>query len=160
REKARRVEATVRMALPAPEEPAPVQNAIAAPAGGPTAGRGGWLMAALGGLAALAVAGVIVIKITNKDGSTTELKVPDGAKIEVQQDGKTVASVGTEQGPEPRVVAQVEPKKEPATKERPFDPLDPEWVKYVRSLTLPRSQFAAVLHKLAERNPGFDGVAI
>jgi hypothetical protein len=36
----------------------------------------------------LAVAGVIVIKITNKDGSVTELKVPDDSKIEV--DGKEV----------------------------------------------------------------------
>lgn len=36
----------------------------------------------------LAVAGVIVIKITNKDGTVTELKVPDDSTIEV--DGKPV----------------------------------------------------------------------
>ena len=35
-----------------------------------------------------AIAGVVIIKITNKDGSVTEIKVPDGAKIEV--DGKPV----------------------------------------------------------------------
>jgi len=34
------------------------------------------------------VAGAIVIKITNKDGSVTEITVPDGSKVEVN--GKTV----------------------------------------------------------------------
>jgi hypothetical protein len=40
------------------------------------------------GVLLLAVAGFIIIKITNKDGTVTEVKVPDDAKIEV--DGKTV----------------------------------------------------------------------
>jgi len=42
-------------------------------------------------LIAIVVAGVIVIKITNKDGTITEVNVPADSKIEV--DGKTVASV-------------------------------------------------------------------
>ncbi len=56
-------------------------------------GSRGWL---IGGIVAavltVVAAGVIIIKITNKDGSTTEIKVPDGAKIEV--DGKPVVTVG------------------------------------------------------------------
>ena len=48
-------------------------------------------------LVAFAVAGVVVIKITNKDGTVTEIKVPDGAKIEV--DGKPVGP----KRPEPKV---------------------------------------------------------
>ncbi len=42
-------------------------------------------------LIAIVVAGVIVIKITNKDGTVTEVNVPQDSKIEV--DGKTVATV-------------------------------------------------------------------
>ncbi len=40
------------------------------------------------GFLAVAFAGFIVIKVTNKDGSVTEIKVPEGSKVEV--DGKTV----------------------------------------------------------------------
>ena len=40
------------------------------------------------GFLAVVFAGFIVIKVTNKDGSVTEIKVPDGSKVEV--DGKTV----------------------------------------------------------------------
>ena len=39
-------------------------------------------------LITIVLAGFIVIKITNKDGTVTEIKVPEGAKIEV--DGKTI----------------------------------------------------------------------
>jgi formylglycine-generating enzyme required for sulfatase activity len=48
----------------------------------------------LGGSAALFVLlGVIVIKIINPDGSTTEIIAPKGATVELQQDGKVVANV-------------------------------------------------------------------
>ncbi len=40
------------------------------------------------GLLAIVAAGVIIIKITNKDGTTTTIEVPDGSKIEVN--GKTI----------------------------------------------------------------------
>ena len=39
----------------------------------------------LGGLAALILFGVIIIKITSKDGTVTEIKVPEGSKIEITQ---------------------------------------------------------------------------
>ncbi len=54
-----------------------------------------WPLAVVGvGLfAVLAVAGFIIIKITNKDGTVTEVKVPDGAKVEVSKDGKPVVTV-------------------------------------------------------------------
>jgi hypothetical protein len=44
----------------------------------------------LAGIAALIAAGVIVVKITNPDGTTTEVKVPDGAQVAVEKDGKRV----------------------------------------------------------------------
>ncbi len=62
-----------------------------------------WLVA--GGLALLAlilVAGGIVITIRNKDGTDTKIMAPQGAKVEVEQDGKK-----TEFGP------KWDPKKDP-----------------------------------------------
>jgi tRNA A-37 threonylcarbamoyl transferase component Bud32 len=56
-----------------------------------------WL--AVGVIAALLVAGAIwaapqiIVRIRGKDGQTTELKVPEGAQVEVEQDGKVVATV-------------------------------------------------------------------
>ena len=49
-----------------------------------------WLLigSVSGFLVCAAMAAVVVIKITNKDGTVTEIRVPDGAKIEV--DGKPV----------------------------------------------------------------------
>jgi len=42
----------------------------------------------------LALCGVIVILIQNKDGTTTELRIPDSAvAVEVQKDGKSVAKI-------------------------------------------------------------------
>jgi serine/threonine protein kinase len=53
-----------------------------------------WLIAA-GTLAALALvaAAVIVIKIKNKDGSETEIKVPDGGTVEITKDGRPVVKL-------------------------------------------------------------------
>ena len=42
--------------------------------------------------------GVIVIKIVNKDGTTTELRVPDGTSVEVLKDGKLLGKVDIEKG--------------------------------------------------------------
>ncbi|MBA4186991.1 MAG: hypothetical protein C0467_03135 [Planctomycetaceae bacterium] len=62
-----------------------------------------WLMVALllgftmGGI----VAADIIIKIKNKDGTETEIKVPDGSTVTVKQDGKDVAKIGPEQKKEP-----------------------------------------------------------
>jgi serine/threonine protein kinase len=54
------------------------------------------LIAAAAGFAFLLLAGLagIIIKITNKDGTVTEIKVPDGSKIEVSKDGKPLVAVG------------------------------------------------------------------
>ncbi|WP_020470120.1 protein kinase domain-containing protein [Zavarzinella formosa] len=56
-----------------------------------TANRKSWLIF-LPLLLLLAGGGYVIIRVTNKDGTTTELKVPDPAKIELVDDkGKTVA---------------------------------------------------------------------
>jgi serine/threonine protein kinase len=62
----------------------------------------GFAFVALGALAA-----DVIIRITNRDGSVTEIKAPDGSTVALTKDGKEVATVG----PEPK-------KAGPA---RPFD---------------------------------------
>jgi formylglycine-generating enzyme len=54
-------------------------------------------------------AAFVIIKITNKDGSVTELKVPDGSKVEVVENGKTTVVVDPKAKKDP--IAKVEPKK-------------------------------------------------
>ena len=72
----------------APAAPAePAARSVA-----PQSKRKLWL--GLGGVLAVALVVVVVIKITNSDGSVTKIEVPDGAKVEVEKDGKTVAVVG------------------------------------------------------------------
>ncbi len=66
------------------------------------------LLAGLGGVLAIAIA-FIIIKITNKDGSVTELKVPDGSKVEVVDKGKTIVVVDPKSKKDP--IVKVEPKK-------------------------------------------------
>ncbi|MBX3400784.1 MAG: protein kinase [Gemmataceae bacterium] len=64
-----------------------------------------------GGLFAfLAVFGGIIIIITNKDGTQTKVEVPDGAKVEVKDKGKTVATVGGKKEPPKRVVMDADRK--------------------------------------------------
>jgi hypothetical protein len=53
-----------------------------------------WALALAGGLAAIVMAGVIVIKVTNKDGTTTTIEVPDTVKhVELSQDGKPIGRI-------------------------------------------------------------------
>ncbi|MGL4422722.1 MAG: protein kinase domain-containing protein, partial [Gemmataceae bacterium] len=51
------------------------------------------LLGCLFGFIALVLGGITII-ITNKDGTKTTVEVPDGAKVEVKDKGKTVATVG------------------------------------------------------------------
>jgi formylglycine-generating enzyme required for sulfatase activity/serine/threonine protein kinase len=72
-------------------------SAIAAPAETPgrrKPRRWVWVGLVLAFLAVGAVAAQIIIKIRNKDGTETEIKVPDGATVEVTKDGKPVAKLG------------------------------------------------------------------
>ena len=66
------------------------------------------LFASLAGLFAVVALGVIIIKITNKDGSVTELKVPDDSKVEVTKGGRTTVVVDPQAKKDP--VAKVGPK--------------------------------------------------
>jgi len=63
--------------------------------------KGVWVAAGVAALFAVVAAGVIVIKITNRDGTVTKIEVADDAKIAI--DGK--------------VIAKGEPKKEEMKKE-------------------------------------------
>jgi hypothetical protein len=62
-----------------------------------------WLL--VGSLLALplvaAVAAEIIIKIKNKDGTETEIKVPDGSTVTVTKNGKELAKVGPDAKQEP-----------------------------------------------------------
>ncbi len=79
----------VAMLTPAQPQPQPATSpttAVVGSASGPrSVSRRSWrtVMLALGGLAAVTSLAVIVIRITNRDGSTVEVKVPDGSKIEI-----------------------------------------------------------------------------
>lgn len=71
------------------------------------AGRGkGWtprqIAMAAGGAAAMLLLGVIIITITNKDGSKTKLEVPgDAQQIDVTQDGKSLVKITPGETPKP-----------------------------------------------------------
>ena len=82
-----------------------------------------WIAAGLIGLVALA-AGAIVIIITNKDGTKTTVEVPDGSKVEIKDNGNTVARVGPKMDDE-------EKKNTPSAKgnvESDSDRKTAEWV--------------------------------
>jgi serine/threonine protein kinase len=88
--------------LPAPRTPEPARRAGprrkkptgAEPSGGKT------LPLVLGAvvLFAVVVAGAIIIKIKNKDGTETEIKVPAGATVTIEKNGKEVAKVAPDTG--------------------------------------------------------------
>jgi len=67
------------------------------PARRKSSGRGIWIATGLAVLLA-AVAGVIVIKIKNKDGTETEIKVPDGSTVTIEKNGQEVVKVGPDAG--------------------------------------------------------------
>ncbi len=62
---------------------------------------------------ALVLAGIIIV-ITNKDGTKTKVEVPDGATVDVQKDGKTVASVGGKKAEVPKAKAAMDPARKAA----------------------------------------------
>jgi hypothetical protein len=85
----------------------------------------------------------VIIRVKNKDGSESEIKVADGATVTVEKGGKVIAQV-------------------PPTKPAPSKPLHlPHWVeqKWIEEVAkLPaEQQVEAVTAKLRERKPSFDG---
>jgi len=78
------------------------------------------LFAGLAGVFAI-VAAFIVVKLSNKDGAVTDLKVPDESKVEVTQNGKVVATVDPDKKKDS--IVEVEPKK---VDPPPFVPSTPE----------------------------------
>jgi Leucine-rich repeat (LRR) protein len=94
-----------------------------------------WIVAAVAaGFLATAVAATVVVIIRDKDGNKiAEVTVPPGGKLEVVDDGK-------------KGDAAVAPKSPP----------DDAWLKKVAALPAEK-QVQAVMAKLKELNPGFDG---
>jgi serine/threonine protein kinase/WD40 repeat protein/formylglycine-generating enzyme required for sulfatase activity len=82
-----------------------------------------WLAAAAGGAALLLLAGII-ITITNRDGTKTEINVPDDAGVEVRQDGKVVAAIPAKPTNPPTSDIPVVPPSPPLTVS-PAPPLAP-----------------------------------
>jgi len=130
--------AVVRMADDATES-RPDPSVAAAPPRRPLAPRrdagtgnartGRWIAAGFLGLLAVAAAGAVIIKIKSKDGTTTEITVPDGATVEVTKDGKTLAQVGPGVKADPVKVDPGAPAKAGVWKpvpigQSPFDKLD------------------------------------
>ncbi len=95
------------------------ESAVVAPPVSPSAGNGRrwtpmhWTIAA-GGAAAVLLLGVIIITITNKDGTKTKVEVSGDAKqIEVTQDGKTLVKVHPEDLPRPVMTTPTAPVELP-----------------------------------------------
>jgi serine/threonine protein kinase len=78
-----------------------------APAPKRAGGKVGLIVGVAALVLALIAAAVIVIKIKNKDGTETEIKVPEGASIEVTKDGKSIVKV------DPKGVPNPKPKADP-----------------------------------------------
>ncbi len=103
-----------------------------------------WPLIAAGILAALglaAVGGFIIIKITNKDGTVTEVKVPDTSKIEIIPNPAPPQPVQKE--PE---VAWTPPKPIPIG-ESPFDKLDPKEIPKDERIDGQPAELVAVIGK-------------
>jgi hypothetical protein len=102
-----------------------------------------WIVAA--GVLALLIGGgvltAIIIHIKGPDGKDVEIKVPDGSTVVVEKDGKPVSTVGPDGATGPAAAPL---------------PVDDAWVKQVAGLPA-QKQLEAVVAKLKELNPDFDG---
>jgi hypothetical protein len=104
------------------------------------------------GLLVVAAAGFIVVKIRNKDGTETEIRVPDGATVTVEKDGKPMAVVG----PTPKAEAW---KPAPAWKPvaigaSPFDKLEPKEIPTSERFDWQPKELVAVIATHARRVRG------
>jgi serine/threonine protein kinase len=113
------------------------------------------ILAALGGLAAAILGGVIVITITDKDGNQQSVTVntPDDAeKINVTQDGVPLVPGSTPQ-------ARPDQEPRPGGSGPSWQPTADQQAFFVRVATLPpEEQVEVVRQELMRVNPGYDGV--
>jgi WD40 repeat protein len=124
-------------AEPAPDEPKPERKK--------SGGKGPLVAAGVAVLLAV-VATVVVIKTKNKDGTETEIKVPDGATVAIEKGGKEVAKVG----PEPWKPGPVW-KPVPAG-QSPFDKLDPREIPQEERFDWQPKELVAVIGSHARRH--------
>jgi hypothetical protein len=105
----------------------------------PAAGRGGRRrrVAVAGGLL---LAAVIVIRIKGTDGKETEIKVPEGSKVEVEQGGRVVAIIG--------------PGQPAAPVASPLDKLDPAQIPAAERFDWQPKELVAVLGEHRRRHWG------
>jgi predicted Ser/Thr protein kinase len=136
-----------------PAEPAPRPVAIPSAEGKVTAWQRRppwWLLIAAALLVPVGAAalGALVIRITGNDGKQTEIRVPDGSKVAVNEKGEIdvrLPGAGDQPGAATAPGASM-----------PFPPLDPAWVSKVQAMK-PEDQVQAVALELRQRNPGFGG---
>lgn len=107
-------------------------------------------------LAAVALAGIIVIKIRNKDGTETEIKVPEGSTVEVTKDGKTLGVFPKKDDPtakkEPPVgVVAGSPWTRVPVGQSPLDKLDPKEIPAEERFDYQPKELVAVIGTHARR---------
>ena len=140
----------------APPVAAAVSPATRAPAARKTSFP--WLLigSVFGLLAAVALAGIIVIKIRNKDGTETEIKVPEGSTVEVTKDGKTLGVFPKKDDPtakkEPPVgVVAGSPWTRVPVGQSPLDKLDPKEIPAEERFDYQPKELVAVIGTHARR---------
>ena len=106
------------------------------------------------------ILGGIVIIITNKDGTKTKVEVPDGATVDVQKDGKTVASVGGKKAEVAKAPGELPPLPKFAytpipVGESPFDKLDPNAIPKEERFDGQPKELVGVIGTHARRHWGF-----
>lgn len=117
-----------------------------------------WLLigSVFGLLAAVALTGIIVIKIRNKDGTETEIKVPEGSTVEVTKDGKTLGVFPKKDDPtakkEPPVgVVAGSPWTRVPVGQSPLDKLDPKEIPAEERFDYQPKELVAVIGTHARR---------
>ncbi len=106
------------------------------------------------------ILGGIVIIITNKDGTKTKVEVPDGATVDVQKDGKSVASVGGKKAEVAKAPGELPPLPKFAytpipVGESPFDKLDPNAIPKEERFEWQPKELVGVIGTHARRHWGF-----
>jgi len=109
--------------------------------------------AALLGVAAIIGLGGVIIRITNKDGKVTELNVPDGSKVTINDKGAVdVKLPGAKEKSAPVVQAAASPFAPIPLGQSPFDKLDPNAIPKEERFDWQPKELVAVIGKHERRS--------